>query len=209
MKNRRRRILLILVLLLLLLAGLLGGYVYIKRSGVRVESTIECVPDSAVYFCQKDDRWKDDPLGSSEYHMGDSGCLTSCLAAEILMQEMEIEGLEEEITPGTLNHLFSENQVYDSEGNLQWDVLENVLHTEITGRDAAELESGELESLLTHGCYPIVCVKMPESGNYHFVLLIGSENGTYWCMDPLSKREEPVALSEFGDRIFSVRYINK
>ncbi|MBQ8514253.1 MAG: hypothetical protein IJ496_02545 [Ruminococcus sp.] len=207
MKKQRRTGILICILTGLLLAGILGGYVYIKRSGVRVESTIECVPDSAVYFCQKDNRWKDDPLGDSEYHMGDSGCLTSCLAAEILMQEMEIEGLEGELTPGTLNQFFSENQVYDSEGNLQWDVLENVIHTEIEGKEAAALRDGELESLLADGCYPIVCVKMPESGNYHFVLLIGSENGTYWCMDPLNQSESPVALSEFGDRIFSVRYI--
>ncbi|MBQ8687402.1 MAG: hypothetical protein IJ512_02485 [Ruminococcus sp.] len=206
--KKRTRILLPLLLIALIFAGLLGGYVYIKRGGVKIESTIDCVPDSAVHYYQKDALWKDAPLGDSVYHMGDSGCLTTCLAALIHMQEIEVEGIETAITPGTLNQFFSENQVYDSEGNLQWDVLEDVLHTEIVGGDAAEFENGELETLLTRAVYPIVCVRMPESGNYHFVLLIGSENGTYWCMDPLNKKEEPVSLSEFNDRIYSVRYIN-
>lgn len=47
---------------------------------------------------------------------------------------------------------------------------------------------------------------MSKSGNYHFVLLVGSDKKNFLCMDPLNKYNEIVSLSEFGNKIYSVTY---
>ena len=65
----------------------------------------------------------------------------------------------------------------------------------------------ELDQELAAGRYPIVRVKMPKSGSYHYVLLVGSADGTYLCMDPLQTKEQTVPLSDFGGKIYAVRVL--
>lgn len=50
-------------------------------------------------------------------------------------------------------------------------------------------------------------MKMPKSGSYHYVLLVGSADGTYLCMDPLQAKEQTVPLSDFGGKIYAVRVL--
>ena len=61
---------------------------------------------------------------------------------------------------------------------------------------------------LVNDIYPIARVKL-SYGVGHFVLIVGSENGEYLCMDPLKEKQEPVPLSEFGDKIYFIRYFEK
>lgn len=69
------------------------------------------------------------------------------------------------------------------------------------------MQDGELDQELAAGRYPIVRVKMPKSGSYHYVLLVGSADGTYLCMDPLQTKEQTVPLSDFGGKIYAVRVL--
>ena len=78
---------------------------------------------------------------------------------------------------------------------------------ETAQENAAELQDGELDQELAAGRYPIVRVKMPKSGSYHYVLLVGSADGTYLCMDPLQAKEQTVPLSDFGGKIYAVRVL--
>lgn len=64
----------------------------------------------------------------------------------------------DEKTPYALNELFSQQDVYDAEGNLLWDALRNTgkYEAEVYGSVTEEL----LPDLLKEGKYPIVRVRM-------------------------------------------------
>ena len=205
MKIKKKIIFIILLLILFSIIGIIAAYLYKNRNTRTVYPVSEISTENAVCFYQKDDNWKDDPLGDSKYHMGDSGCLTTCIASELLMQNITINEIPE-ITPETLNRYFSENNVYDSEGNLQWEAAGSVLNVTFLGREASDTSGEELEKMLKSNIYPIVCVKRPSSGNYHFVLLAGADKNSFLCMDPLDKSGNIIPLSDYDDKIYSVRY---
>ena len=211
MNRKTKRIL--LVLLLFVMAGMIlcGGWFLHARKGssLTVASTEDHTPANVVFFQQKDARWKDDPLGDSRYAMGDSGCLTTCLAAAFAMQDVTPEGFTEELTPGTLNAYFSVNHIYDNEGNLQWNALEQTAGITPVLKSAEETDNRELEQWLSEGIFPIVRVRMGGVGNYHFVLLVSSENGEFFCMDPLEEKEQLVPMSDFGGKIYAVRVVSE
>lgn len=206
--RRRRRIFCVLLFTVLVIAGISAVYLYKRHNGENVTPSVDYVSDNVVYYYQKDTHWKDDPLGDSVYHMGDSGCLTTCLAAVVQMQGIEREELDADVNPKTLNQFFSDHQVYDAEGNLQWLALEEALNVTTVRKEANELEEEELNSLLEQEHYPIACVRT-KTGSTHFVLLVGSQDGMYWCMDPMQKEKQMVPLSEYGNRIDSIRYLTE
>ena len=122
---------------------------------------------------------------------------------------MTPEGFTEELTPGTLNAYFSVNHIYDNEGNLQWDALEQTAGIAPVLKSAEETDNRELEQWLSEGIFPIVRVRMGGVGNYHFVLLVSSENGEFFCMDPLEEKEQLVPMSDFGGKIYAVRVVSE
>ena len=136
--------------------------------------------------------------------MSDSGCLVTCITSMILMQDISVHELSE-ITPKTLNEYFGKNNVYDSEGNLDWIKAGEVLDVEFIGCDSSEFKGNGMERLLNEKKYPIVCVKT-ENGNYHFVLVVGSDEDNFLCMDPMNEDGNVTSMSKFDDKIYSVRY---
>lgn len=146
-------------------------------------------------FRQDDARWANDTLGNSKFTMKSSGCITTAIASAVT------KGLNE-ITPGDLNRLFSENNVYDNNGNLQWSQLEalnyraDVLH---------EISEDEIYNYLKNGQFPIVRVRVNGVGSFHYVLIVGVENGNYICMDPLKDTLAP--LSDYLNRVYAVRVV--
>lgn len=113
------------------------------------------------------------------------------------------------ITPGILNEFFSEQGVYDGNGNIQWGALEQVLGVEIVKWQAGELRNNELDALLSEGVFLIVYVRVHGFGSFHFVLITGSMDGEFLCMDPLNEKQVEVPLSRYGDRIYAVRYMTE
>lgn len=192
-----------------------AGYMIRTRGSVRVKSQSDYTAEKTVYFLQKDPQWGDEKLGSSSYTMAGSGCLTACIASALQMQNIAVSEIQKAsdgdsgktITPGILNKYFSEQGVYDSKGNIQWIALEKTLGVEIVKRKAGELRNGELDTLLSKGVFPIVYVRMYGVGSFHFVLITGSVNGEFLCMDPLNEKQVEVPLSRYGGRIYAVRYI--
>ncbi len=190
------------VLIVVIVAG--GLYLYKNRNAETVLPENEISFSDTVAFYQKDERWAEDNLGDSKYKMSDSGCLVTCIASMVLMQDISVSELDE-ITPKTLNKYFSENNVYDSEGNLDWNKAGEVLGVEFIGCESSEFKGNGMEMLLNKKKYPIVCVKT-ENGNYHFVLVVGADEENFLCMDPMSKDGNVIPLSKFDDKIYSVRY---
>ena len=191
MTGKKYRVVALILAAVILAAGGVLCYRHFHQTAqpVTAEASAETAAAETVIFRQKDDRWKDDALGDSAYHMADSGCLTCCVAAALQMQQISVDGLPEDADAGAVNQFFSEQGVYDGQGNLQ------------------ELPEGALDEYLADGCFPIVRVKMPKSGSTHYVLLTGSEDGTYQCMDPLQKKEQTVPLSDFHNQIYAVRVL--
>lgn len=189
---------------LFFIAGLLlvgaGVLCFRLRGGVQVKAPRdrEYLPEKEVaLYRQDDERWGEDRLGDSKYTMRSSGCLVSCIASALSMES----GMEE--TPGVLNKKFSEEQVYDGEGNLQWGLLSE--GGEYQADVYGEVSSEVIETCLLQGHYPIARVRMYALGNFHYVLIVGLRDGEYLCMDPL--RDGITELSDYGSRVYAVRCV--
>ncbi len=205
LKKLYQKVFLIVLIIFLLFAFLV---LFRIRGSVSLRPEKDCrVPESVVCNFQKDPLWEKDKLGTSAYTMGSSGCLTTCLTSIIDMQNIEIEQVGDGVTPGTMNTLFSNYNVYDNDGNIQWGQLESLLDVSIMRKQASELSGNEIDTLLEQKCYPIVRVRVAGIGNNHFVLIVGAQDGEYLCMDPLNEKGEIVPLSKFWNRIYAVRYI--
>ena len=182
----------------------------------RLRGSVEVVPDAeisgaeVVFYRQKDDRWADDQLGNSSYTMSSSGCLFSCIAAAMEMSDIDMGEVDDNRagrlkTPGELNDYFTENHVYDAQGNLQWEQLGELddFEVEVSDSVSAELIGEYLQS----GRYPIVRVRMNGYGSYHYVLVVSAVDGKFYCMDPMKTDQEPVPLSEYDNRVYAVRCV--
>lgn len=179
------------------IAGVIGVLFLRLRNGVRLQATVESpIQENMVGYRQDDEDWAKDTLGGSKYTMESSGCLVCCVAAAITMNDNEI-------TPGELNDLFSANEVYDTEGNMQWGKVGEIAgyHAEVF----SEVSTDIIENCLNQGRYPIARVRIQGIGSYHYVLIVGSEAGEYMCMDPL--RDEVTKLSEYGNRVYALRCV--
>lgn len=158
-----------------------------------------------IFFMQKDPEWAEDKLGISKDTMASSGCLVTALASGLDMQA-KAEKSEFYITPKSLNQVLTASGAYTDGGAIIWDKLKKALpQTDVIVPENVSREA--ISDLLEHGKFPAVKVRVGGNGAYHWVLLIGAEDGHYVCMDPLSESGEPVSLAFFGDRVYSMRTV--
>lgn len=191
--------------ILCILAGAMLFFRHGQDEGVRIMSQRDYPVGAAVSYCQKDDRWKEDKLGSSGYTMAKSGCLTSCIASALSM-EYQNTGSGSAMTAGELNQIFSEHGVYNDQGDIVWNRIKDALPgTQVLV--ASFVNGQEIEDLLAQGHYPAVKVKVGGNGAAHWVLLAGSEDGEYLCMDPLEGSGELVPLSRHGGVVYRMRCV--
>jgi len=197
MKTKKQRIIIILSVIAFMLLVTAGGMYYRLHGSVRLKPSAEYkVSEDAVIYRQDDPSWAKDQLGESKYTMKSSGCLVSCIAAAVTMNGKEV-------TAGELNRLFSDSHVYDAEGNIQWNSIDGMegYSTEVF----TDVSDSHIENCLESDNFPIVRVRMGGLGNFHYVLIIGAENGEYICMDPL--RDELTKLSDYGNRVYAIRCV--
>ncbi len=189
-----------MIVLLLLFAG--AGFACLRLRGgvqVRAPKDRDILPDAEVVFYRQDDeRWREDHLGDSDYTMGSSGCLVSCIASAVSMES----GREE--TPGILNAKLSEEKAYDGEGNLQWEPLSGLEEYQVDVY--SEVSTDIIDACLLEGHYPVARVRMYILGNTHYVLIVGVKDGKYLCMDPL--KDGLTELSYCGNRVYALRCVS-
>lgn len=197
---KKRNIFLIVILIIILAAILfLASFCFFRiRNGrtVNPENRFS-IEDTVVLYRQDDERWSGEKLGTSEYTMKSSGCLVTCIASALSMERAE------EVTPGELNRQFSEADVYDGAGNLLWARLRE------TGAYEADVcqdvSSAIIEDYLREGKYPIARVRINGIGNYHYVLIVGADEDSFLCMNPL--RDEITPLSHYLNRVYALRCV--
>ena len=198
MKKKKK----IVIRLLISTAGILA--VVIALLGFRLRGSVVIradqttqLPHDVTAYRQDDERWAGDALGDSSFTMKSSGCLVSCIASAISMESRD------EVTPGELNRIFTEYGVYDGEGNIQWAAVDRI------GGYSTHVYQGvsqqEIDQCLAAGHYPIVRVRVNGVGNFHYVLIVGTENKDYVCMDPL--KSELTELSQYLGRVYAVRMV--
>lgn len=197
-----KKLVLLLLLALCAVAALLAAYRL--RGGTNIRPDRDISGAEPVYLRQRDPAWKEDPLGESRFTIGSSGCLISCIASAVRMEELDVEN-RDTLTPQTLAASLSQNGGFDSEGNLQWAALEQTLGVQIKRESSAS--SDEILAYLDQGIYPIVRVRVGVVGAVHYVLIVSAENGSFYCMDPLQPEDKLVPLSHFGNRIYAVRCV--
>lgn len=205
-RNKQKKTRIAAAAVLLLLTVITAALFLRIRNSVIIKPVQEYLPDSVACFYQKDPLWAEDTLGGSSYSIKKSGCLISCIASALIMQDMVPEAVPD-MNPGSLNRFFSERKVYDEEGNVQWEMMEQALDAQVVRKQAGELAKGELDGLLAQGCYPIVRVRVNGLGNSHYVLIVKSDGNQFWCMDSLDKELRLFPMSSYGSRIYAVRYI--
>lgn len=168
------------------------------RNSVSIRAARTQLPPHDVTAYRQDDvKWADDTLGDSSFTMESSGCLVSCIASAISMESGD------EVTPGELNRLFTEYGAYDSEGNIQWSAVDKI--NGYSTKVYPDVSQPEIDQCLAAGHYPIVRVRAGAVGNFHYVLIVGAENGDYICMDPL--KNELTKLSQYAGRVYAVRMV--
>lgn len=201
MRNRKSKQVKIIVLCLLMgLAALTAGFFAVRLRGSAVVKSRQAklAAEEVVVYCQDDKTWADDTLGDSHFTMRSSGCLVTCIASAVSMETGQ------KVTPGALNKIFSENQVYDSEGNIQWAAIDKIegYHAKVFEK----VSEAEIMECLAAGCYPIIRVRMHGFGSFHYVLIVGSEGGEYVCMDPLEN--SLTKLTDYLNRVYAVRMVS-
>ena len=169
----------------------------VRHSVVVKPDRPEIITSEVIAYRQDDDRWAKAPLGDSSFTMESSGCLVSCIASAISMGGAEV------VTPGELNAIFSEHNVYDSEGNIQWAASESIGGYSVNVYSTVDEQ--EIYQCLAEGNYPIVRVRVNGLGNWHYVLVVGLEDQDYVCMDPL--KDELTRLSQYFNRVYAVRVV--
>ncbi len=169
------------------------------RGSVTVHAGEEIGPGAEIaFFRQDDERWAQERLGDSAYTMKSSGCLVCCITSALVM------GQKTQETPYEINRRFSQEGVYDSQGNIVWDRLRKSggYEVEIFGTADGKF----LSECLRKGKYPIVRVRVNGIGNFHYVLITGARGGAFYCMDPMKDGER--SLAEYGNRIYAVRIVS-
>lgn len=168
------------------------------RGGVAVKpGQINLLSRDVAAYRQDDAAWAADPLGDSRFTMESSGCLVTCIASAVSTETGKA------VTPGELNAVFSKNNVYDREGNIQWAAVDAIDgFTAVVYQEAAQ---ADIDACLAAGHYPIVRVRMRGLGSFHYVLIVGARDGAYVCMDPL--KSELTRLSDYCGRVYAVRVV--
>lgn len=198
MKKKKKVIIRILITVAGIIAIAAMSLGFRLRGSVPIRAVQTKLPPTDVPAYRQDDPlWADDTLGDSSFTMKSSGCLVSCIASAVSMESGD------EVTPGELNRLFTEYNVYDREGNIQWSAIDNI--NDYSTQVYSSVSQQDIEQCLTAGHYPIVRVRVNVIGSFHYVLITGAEDGDYVCMDPL--KDELTKLSQYAGRVYAVRVV--
>lgn len=185
-----------------------GAFLFLSRrrgsgEGIALEPLSQYSAEHVPCYRQKDPLWGKDKLGDSSYTMSGSGCLTTCIAAALTAQHPAAEPL----TPGELNRLFSEAGVYNASGDIVWGKIKDALpETEVLV--ASGVDNREIDQMLAEGKYPAVRVKVHGRGAWHWVLIAGTDENGYLCMDPLNGDEKLIPFSDHGGVAYSMRTVS-
>lgn len=171
---------------------------YIKNVGITLKTDETFDYSSEVgYFLQMDPKWASAKLGTSNFTLAQQGCTITDVA-------MVLNYLGYKTNPALLNQQFTENSLYDEDGNLLWFKLEDLYPVQYKHRRV--FSSKTIEKNLRNEILPIVKVKLAEGDFDHWVLIVGADGEDFLVMDPLNKNKTVTKLSDYG-KVYAYRAI--
>lgn len=135
---------------------------------------------------QQDERWKLKRLGGSTVTIGSYGCLLTC-------HSMFLRYLGQDLYSDTLNDIYKTKGVYDPQGNINfWAAGTAFENTWAAGEYYQCIDIpcdfNKIDQCLDKKMPVIAMVDFDANpattGDWHFVLVIGKENGSYLINDP-------------------------
>lgn len=202
---RRRLARWLIAAVALMTAALIANSAALRLNGAVVLARRE-IPGMPVFFRQDDPAWAGDTMGAPDRTLGKAGDGVSCLASLVEMQQLPAP-FEGAVDPGTVNAWLCANGAYDRKGDLDWSKAAKLLGVQLVERQPGWGVARTMESLLQREIYPVLRVKLRDTGAYHDVLAVGTVHGEFVIMDPLDSAGIPNSLSIYDNRIYSVKYL--
>ena len=148
------------------------------------------------YYLQRDEYWKETPIGNTTETIGAVGCTITSLASALTRFGYSY-------TPATINSKLIELKGYTESGYVIWNKI-------------AELTQNNLNVVVVDPSYtrmdqelkaerPVVVKVMLGGMVQHWVLVVAKQANEYLAIDPLNTRQELVTLSSLSDRIYALR----
>ena len=170
-----------------------------KKFGTNIKPTENFPLKDIVYYLQDDPLWSEDKIGGTDKKMSSHGCLISCVAASISHLGITTD-------PKEVNERLIANEGYDG-ADLIWYKIKEAFPG-IDYRYKNSFTEDDINHDLKNGFLPIVKVKYKGRFVYHWVLIIGAQEGEYFVYDPLEKSKKPILLSTHG-KTYSYRVLYK
>lgn len=195
---------------LLALVILATGCVVLRTCWARLSPSIASVggkslhlrlPDGGKTHLQKDKRWAEDQLGSSDCTLGSHGCLVTSVA-------MACSNLGVKLTPKELNERLKKEDGFLPQGWVVWNAMSKVTDGQLTAEYHQRPSHAVMDEALERRAYPVVKYFLL-GGIQHWCVIVGKEGQEYLARDPLRDDKEPVKLSELTAKIYAVRVIRK
>jgi len=173
---------------------------YIKTFGINLVPTKEHTPWPHSFYYQGDEKWKDDRMGASKFTLKKHGCLISITATSL--NHLGING-----NLKNFNDLFTKEKIYNKAGEIVWFRLSKKIKG-IFYQKLKTFDSDKVERDLSQNRLPMVMVKNPHSGSYHWVLIVGADKKEFLIIDALRKDKKISGLSSYG-KVFAYRALYK
>ncbi|MGV3662535.1 MAG: hypothetical protein ACO1TE_20285 [Prosthecobacter sp.] len=157
--------------------------------------------DNGKTFLQKDKRWADDQLGTSNCTLGSHGCLVCSVP-------MACTNLGVNLTPNDLNERLKENDGFLPQGWVVWNAISRVTDQKLSADYHVRPKHAQMDEALEAGAYPVVKYFLV-GGIQHWCVVVGKEGLDYLARDPLRNDAKPVKLSELTEKIHALRTIRR
>ena len=156
----------------------------------------------AYVFAQRDPKWENQTMGSTDDRVGDYGCTLTALA-------MAASNLGAPTDPGALNTALSANGGYTDRGWLIWGAVPKVTQGQIEVVFHDEPSHAAIDACLTtEDGYPLV--KFMLGGRIqHWVVVVGKERRSWLIRDPLLMTDAPLVLEARAPKIRAVRCVRR
>jgi len=193
----------VIVIAIIAAAGVLMPQIigqYIKIFGVTLTPDHDINPLYEKVYLQTDERWKDEYLADTEYTLGEQGCLTCVIAADLCY-------LGYDVLPDEVNNELKSSGAYTESGELIWYKISDTF-SGVEYEYKKDFSSADIIFDLEEGSLPIIKVKYKKTGIYHWVMIVGAKEGEFYIIDPLEQSEGIIPLSTHG-KAYAYRVIKK
>jgi len=149
-------------------------------------------------FSQKNSRWANNKLGTSNTTIGDYGCLITATA-------MVLKYFGKDTDPGRLNKDLVKANGYENGNLLRYDAITTIYSDIVVDWDLFlnNPDNETIDSVLERGLLPIVQVDFDTTTHaleQHWVVIIGKDSAGYKIIDPIDGTT--TYLSRYGNKTY-------